>query len=85
MSRGSNPGSKCLAHAVTYPPVFRTAALTSLVVGTVLTAINQGNVLIEGSFPAELWWKIPLTYSVPYMVATWSALRITFAGVRPSP
>jgi hypothetical protein len=51
---------------------------TALVVGTVLTAINQGNVLLNGHFPPELWWKIPLTFSVPYMVSTWAALRISF-------
>lgn len=80
MSRGSSPGTKCLGHAIAYAPVLRTALITSAVVGTVLTTINQGNVLLNGHFPTELWWKIPLTYGVPYLVATWSALRITFAG-----
>ena len=46
-------------------------------VGTGLTAINQGNVLLEGRFSSELLWKIPLTYSVPYMVSSWAALRIS--------
>ncbi len=47
---------------------------TAAVVGTALTAINQGNLLIAGSFPAALYWKIPLTYCVPFCVATWGAL-----------
>ena len=68
---------KCLRHAVVHRPLARTALVTALVVGTVLTAINQGNLLLQGIFPAQLIWKIPLTYCVPYCVATWSALRIS--------
>jgi hypothetical protein len=48
--------------------------LTSLVVGTLLVAINQGNVLLAGELPASLAWKIPLTYLVPFCVASWGAL-----------
>lgn len=66
----------CLRHAVAYTPVLRNALLTAAVVGTVLTAINQGNVLFDGRFPTALYWKVPLTYSVPYFVSTWAALRI---------
>lgn len=74
---GSAPVEKCLRHATVHRPLLRNALLTSAVVGTILTAINQGNVILDGRFPSELWWKIPLTYSVPYMVATWAALRIS--------
>ena len=83
IQRGRDPGSKCFLHAVFYRPVLRTSLLTALVVGTVLTAINQGNVLLDGRFPAELWWKIPLTYCVPFCVATFGALRVTYAGRAP--
>jgi len=71
---------KCLRHAIVHPPLVRTALVTGLVVGTVLTAINQGNLLLQGTFPAQLIWKIPLTYCVPYCVATFSALRISRSG-----
>lgn len=71
---------KCLRHALTHRPLVRTAIVTSLVVGTVLTGINQGNLIVEGTFPAVLAWKVPLTYAVPYCVATWSALRISRLG-----
>ena len=74
---GPAPVEKCLRHAAVHRPLLRNAVATALVVGTILTAINQGNVLLDGRFPAELWWKIPLTYSVPYMVSTWAALRIS--------
>jgi hypothetical protein len=74
---GGTPVEKCLRHAIGHRPLLRNAIATALVVGTILTSINQGNVLLDGRFPAELWWKIPLTYSVPYMVSTWAALRIS--------
>ena len=54
--------------------MLRRSLLTAAVVGTVLTSINQGNVLLDGEFPSDLYWKIPLTYCVPFLVATWGAL-----------
>ena len=65
---------RCLACALRYGPMLRRSAVTALVVGTVLVAINQGTVLAAGNFSAELAWKIPLTYCVPFCVATWGAL-----------
>ena len=56
--------------------------MVALVVGTLLTAINQGNVILQGDASAALAWKIPLTYSVPYCVATAGALLNS--RVRPS-
>ncbi|MGH2633693.1 MAG: nitrate/nitrite transporter NrtS [Tepidiformaceae bacterium] len=74
---------KCLRHAVVHRPLLRTALATSALVGTVLTSINQGNVLLAGAFPPILLWKIPLTYCVPYCVSTISALRISRAPRAP--
>jgi hypothetical protein len=54
--------------------LLRRSVLTALVVGSVLVVINQGNVLLAGNFPGSLAWKIPLTYCVPFCVATWGAL-----------
>jgi hypothetical protein len=65
---------RCLRCTLLRPALLRRSLLTSLVVGSVLTAINQGNLLLDGSFPANLYWKVPLTYSVPFCVATWGAL-----------
>jgi hypothetical protein len=48
--------------------------LTALLVGTVLTAINHGNHIVAGEIKWELAWKVPLTYCVPFCVATWGAL-----------
>ena len=74
-SRGDDE-PKCLRHALGFSPLVKTALATAAVVGIVLVAINQGNVLIDGRFPNPLYWKIPLTFCVPYCVATWSALRM---------
>ena len=57
--------------------VLRRALLTSLVVGTALTAINQGDALIAATLTPVLLWKIPLTYAVPFGVSTYSALAIS--------
>jgi hypothetical protein len=64
---------------------------TGIVVGTVLAAINHGGVLVRGELTSGVAWKIGLTYLVPFLVATWSALaasRIASpieSGARGSP
>ena len=58
--------------------MLRNSIVTALVVGTILTTINQGNILLDGNFPPPLYWKVPLTYSVPFFVSTWAALRISY-------
>ena len=54
--------------------VVRRSLRASLVVGTLLTALNHGDQMLAGVFAVELWWKIPLTYLVPFLVATYGAL-----------
>ena len=48
------------------------AIFTALIVGSILTAINHGDVILAGLAPAS--WKIILTYCVPYCVTTWGAM-----------
>ena len=48
------------------------AVLTALVVGTLLIAINQGDLILAGLAPPI--WKVVLTYCVPYCVTTWGAV-----------
>ena len=50
------------------------AVIASLVVGTALTALNQGDAILTGQLANALAWKIPLTYCVPFLVATYGAL-----------
>lgn len=65
---------RCLACALRYRPMLKRSALTALVVGTALVLINQGGLLLSGTWPATLVWQVPLTYAVPFCVATWGAL-----------
>ena len=54
--------------------MLKTSFKTSLVVGTLLVALNQGDIILSSNFPTALFWKIPLTYVVPFCVASWGAL-----------
>jgi len=62
------------------PPVVRLALRMSLVVGSLLNVINQGDALFGGR-PVDVL-KLGLTYLVPYCVATYSATSITLQRVR---
>jgi hypothetical protein len=44
------------------------------IVGTILVAINQGDLLLAGNLPLDTLWKIPLTYCVPYCVSTYASV-----------
>jgi len=65
---------RCIRCMVRYAPLLRRSIWIALVVGTFLVVINQGGLILKGAFIADLLWKIPLTYTVPFCVATWSAL-----------
>ena len=54
--------------------MLRRSLAAAVVVGTVLTALNQGDNVLSGRWDAALYWKIPLTYCVPFIVATYGAL-----------
>ena len=66
--------AKCWRCALRHPPMLRRSAGVAVVIGTVLTVINQGDALLAGRWAGALAWKIPLTYVVPFVVATWGAL-----------
>ena len=65
---------KCFVCSLFHPPMVRRSLLTALVVGTILTLLNQGNIVLAGSWQGSLYWKAPLTFCVPFLVATWGAL-----------
>lgn len=50
------------------------AVYIALIVGTILTIINQGDVLLTGAITLLVTPEILLTYTVPYSVSTFSAL-----------
>ena len=48
--------------------------MIAFVVGSLLTLLNQGDILLARNWYTDLYWKIPLTYCVPFCVATFAAL-----------
>ena len=50
------------------------ALRVALVVGVVLIAINQGDVIVSGDIDARTALKIALTPLVPYLVSTFSSV-----------
>ena len=66
--------SRCLRCALRYLPMLKRSVIAALVVGSILTALNHGDVLFAGDWSSAFYWKIPLTYLTPCVVATWGAL-----------
>jgi hypothetical protein len=62
--------------------VVRRSAVLALVVGTLLNVIAQGDVALGGG-PIN-WWKVGLTYCVPYCVATYGAVAARLEMTRAS-
>ncbi len=48
----------------------RTAVPTALVVGTILSAVNHGDVVAGGSAGPDTWVRIAVNYLVPFLVAS---------------
>jgi methyl-accepting chemotaxis protein len=76
MANGST--AIALRRVLSRPICTRTLAVAA-VVGTVLNLINQGDALLAGE--ALNWWKVALTYCVPFVVASYGA----FCALRLSP
>jgi hypothetical protein len=51
------------------PEHLRSTIRIALVVGTILMAINQGNVIIGGNATTLTWVKTGLDYCVPFVVS----------------
>ncbi len=71
---GAEKASRCLRCVMVFRPLVVRSVAVAFVVGTILTAINQGNVILSGDGSPSLAWKVPLTYAVPYCVAMLGAL-----------
>jgi hypothetical protein len=50
-------------------------AKVGLIVGTILTAINHGDLILAGTLDVNSVWKISLTYLVPYCVSTYAGVE----------
>jgi methyl-accepting chemotaxis protein len=51
--------------------ILKKAFLTACVVGSILTAINHGDLILSGNPPPTM--KILLTYCVPFCVTIWGS------------
>lgn len=71
----------CLRCAVQFRPMLKRSLVVSLIVGTLQTAINQGNFIFVGELPAVLAWKIPMTFTVPFLVAMIGGLMVARTAV----
>jgi hypothetical protein len=65
---------RCWRCALGHPPMLRRSLVIAAIVGTLLLAINHGDALFSGQWSPALAWKAPLTYLVPFVVATCGAL-----------
>lgn len=52
-----------------------TAIKVALIVGPVLTLINQHDVILKGSFDFSFFYKMVLTFLVPYCVSAFSSAK----------
>lgn len=62
--------TQALARTFTWDSV-RRSLWVALIIGTVLNAINQGPEILSGNWP--IWWKLVLTYFVPFAVASYGS------------
>ena len=71
------PANKGCVHLLCFllsVQLVRRSTFASIFVGTILLFLNQGDFILAGNFYKAMAWKIPLTYLVPFLVATWSAV-----------
>ena len=63
------------------PKVLKQSVIVALVVGTVLTLINQGDALLSGAHVSVV--KVGLTYLVPLLVSTYGAWNMARMSQKP--
>jgi hypothetical protein len=66
------PRQPSLSAIIFDPGIVRRSAIIAAIVGTILNLIAQGDFLMDGQ-PLN-FWKICLTYCVPYCVSTYGAV-----------
>lgn len=49
---------------------FRTASKIAVVVGTLLTIVNQGSVIVSGDATLATWLRTAANFLIPYTVAS---------------
>lgn len=75
---------RCIAAVVVSRPALSRCVPTALAVGTLLSLINQGGVLIEGEATAATWVRIVFNYLIPFAVSNIGFVSATLARSRLS-
>jgi hypothetical protein len=67
------------------PSIVWRAVKVALVVGTILIAINYGDLILAGHVGGAMWVKMALTLFVPYGVSTYSSVGALMETERRRP
>ena len=67
-------GDQQFLRSLVEPKILLRSLKIAAVVGTILVGINHGDLIIKGDTEKIEWYKIALTYIVPYCVSTYSAI-----------
>jgi hypothetical protein len=65
------------ARLVSSARIIRRTLTTAVVVGTLLSAINEGYLVAQGEVSAGTWARIAANYLIPFMVANVGVLSAT--------
>ncbi|WED29498.1 nitrate/nitrite transporter NrtS [Vibrio sp. DW001] len=74
--------TKKILNAAFSPLIVKRSLKVSAVVGTILMMINHGEALLMGNIDTQRAIKIALSYCVPYLVSTYSAVSTTIENQR---
>lgn len=72
--RGVLHGLSELWRSTCRPAVFRRCATIALVVGTLLSLVNQGDALLAGRFDRVLALRVLANYLIPFVVSNLGAM-----------
>ena len=82
MLRGGGAGGvvRCIRCAFLHWPTLSRSLKIAAIVGSVLVAINQGDIVLSGEVSSALLWKAPLTFATPFAVSLWGAMANARVG-----
>lgn len=52
------------------PTTLRKTLVIAAIVGTLLSVVNQGDVIVRGDADSIMWMRIAVNYMVPFVVST---------------
>ncbi|MGH8994585.1 MAG: nitrate/nitrite transporter NrtS, partial [Acidimicrobiales bacterium] len=64
----SSPREACVLIARGY--TFRTGVVVASVVGTILSSVNEGTLIVSGHVGVSTWARVATNYLVPFVVAS---------------